>query len=242
LTVKARLFDLGGTLVHRNVDDHITDEAAVKDIADYMGSKGFSVDQESFLEKYWSHYRRLNEYRENFMIEIPMTVWLSELLYDICGENLDFKLLSKAEKAIVDARVESAILLPKTIEVLEELSSKYSLGIITNTSSGQVADRVLASLKLNRFFDYVIASSEIGVRKPYPGIFFYIVKEMFIRPEEALFIGDSIKHDIVGSNLVNMKSCLIGQKGLEFSNISHKPDLSIMNLNELLRVENLLNG
>ncbi|OGD54231.1 hypothetical protein A3K80_07835 [Candidatus Bathyarchaeota archaeon RBG_13_38_9] len=242
MTIKALLFDLGGTLVHRNVDDHIADEVAVKDIADYMVSKGFSVDQESFLEKYWSHYRRLNEYRENFMIEIPMVVWLSELLYDVCGEHLDFKLLSKAEKVIVDARVESAILLPKTIEVLEELSSKYRLGIITNTSSGQVADRVLASLKLNRFFDYVIASSEIGVRKPYPGIFFYIVKEMFIRPEEALFIGDSIKHDIVGSNMVNMKSCLIGQKGLELSNISHKPDLSIMNLNELLRIEHLLNG
>jgi HAD superfamily hydrolase (TIGR01549 family) len=242
LTIKALLFDLGGTLVHRNVDDHIADEAAVKDIVDYMNSKGFGVDQESFLEKYWSHYRRLNEYRENFMIEIPMAVWLSELLYDACGENLDFKLLSKAEKAIVDARVESAILQPKTIEILETLSSQYSLGIITNTSSEQVPDRVLVRLKLNRFFDYVITSSEIGVRKPYPGIFFHIIREMLIRPEEALFIGDSIKHDIVGSNLVNMKSCLIGQKGLELSNISHKPNLSIMNLNELLKIENLLNG
>ncbi len=241
MTIKTLLFDLGGTLVHRNVDDHIADEVAVKDIVDYMDSNGYSVDQESFLEKYWSHYRRLNEYRENFMIEIPMSVWLSELLYDFCGENLDFKLLSKAEKAIVDARVDSAILLPKTIEVLEKLSSQYSLGIITNTSSGQVADRVLVNLKLNRFFDYVIASSEIGVRKPYPGIFFYIVRKMFIRPEEAIFIGDSIKHDIVGSNLVNMKSCLIGQKGLELSNISHKPDFSIMNLNELLKIDNLLN-
>ena len=241
MTIKALLFDLGGTLVHRNVDDHIADEVAVKDIVDYMDSNGYSVDQESFLEKYWSHYRRLNEYRENFMIEIPMSVWLSELLYDFCGENLDFKLLSKAEKTIVDARVDSAILLPKTIEVLEKLSSQYSLGIITNTSSGQVADRVLVNLKLNRFFDYVIASSEIGVRKPYPGIFFYIVRKMFIRPEEAIFIGDSIKHDIVGSNLVNMKSCLIGQKGLELSNISHKPDFSIMNLNELLKIDNLLN-
>ena len=241
MTIKTLLFDLGGTLVHRNVDDHIADEVAVKDIVNYMDSNGYSVDQESFLEKYWSHYRRLNEYRENFMIEIPMSVWLSELLYDFCGENLDFKLLSKAEKTIVDARVDSAILLPKTIEVLEKLSSQYSLGIITNTSSGQVADRVLVNLKLNRFFDYVIASSEIGVRKPYPGIFFYIVRKMFIRPEEAIFIGDSIKHDIVGSNLVNMKSCLIGQKGLELSNISHKPDFSIMNLNELLKIDNLLN-
>jgi putative hydrolase of the HAD superfamily len=241
LTIKALLFDLGGTLVHRNVDDYIADETAVKDIADYMNSKGFSIDQECFLEKYWSHYRRLNEYRENFMIEIPMTVWLSELLHDVCGEHLDFKLLSKAEKAIVDARVESAILLPKTIEILEKLSSQYDLGIITNTSSGQVADRVLARLKLNRFFDYVIASSEVGVRKPYPGIFFHIVKEMFIRPEEALFIGDSIKHDIVGSNLVNMKSCLFGQKGLELSNILYMPDLSIMNLSDLLTVESLLN-
>jgi len=242
LTIKALLFDLGGTLVHRNVDDNVADEAAVKEIVDYMDSKGFNIDQEYLLKKYWSHYRRLNEYRENFMIEIPMTVWLSELLRDIFGENLNSKLVSEAEKTIVDARVESAILLPKTIEVLEELSSQYSLGIITNTSSGQVAHKVLARLKLNRFFDYVIASSEVGVRKPYPGIFLHIVKEMFIRPEEALFIGDSIKHDVFGSNLINMKSCLIGPKMLESSNILYMPDLSIINLSDLLVVESLLNG
>jgi HAD superfamily hydrolase (TIGR01662 family) len=241
LTIKTILFDLGGTLVHRSVDDYIADEAAVKDIVDYLNSNGFIVDQEYFLEKYWAHYRRLNEYRENFMIEISMTVWLSELLNYVCGENLDFKLLSKAEKAIVDARVESAIILPETIDILEELSSRYNLGIITNTSSGQVTDRVLESLKLNRFFDCVIASSEVGVRKPYPGIFYYLVREMFIKPEEALFVGDSIKHDIFGSNLVNMKSCLIGQKDLESSNISYIPDSSIMNLSDLLKVEDLLN-
>ncbi|WP_455279958.1 HAD family hydrolase [[Eubacterium] cellulosolvens] len=242
MTIKALLFDLGGTLVHRNVDDNVADEAAVKEIVDYMDSKGFNIDQEYLLKKYWSHYKRLNEYRENFMIEIPMTVWLSELLRDIFGENLNSKLVSEAEKTIVDARVESAILLPKTIEVLEELSSQYGLGIITNTSSGQVAHKVLARLKLNRFFDYVIASSEVGVRKPYPGIFLHVVKEMFIRPEEALFIGDSIKHDVFGSNLINMKSCLIGPKMLESSNILYMPDLSIINLSDLLMVESLLNG
>ncbi|WP_455368232.1 HAD family hydrolase [[Eubacterium] cellulosolvens] len=241
MTIKSLLFDLGGTLVHRDVDDHSTDETAVKDIVDYLNLKGLMVDQECFLEKYWSHYKRLNEYRENFMIEIPMTVWLSELLHNVCGENLDSKLLSKAEKTIIDARVESAIILPKTIEILEELSSRYDLGMITNTSSEKVTDRVLMSLKLNKFFDCVIASSEVGVRKPYPGIFFHIIREMFIKPEETLFIGDSIKHDIVGSNLVNMKSCLIGQKCLESSNISCIPDLSIMNLSDLLRIDSLLN-
>ena len=241
MTIKALLFDLGGTLVHRSVNDHIVDEAAVKDIANYMNSNGFMVDQECFLEKYWTHYRNLNEYRESYMIEIPMNVWLSELLYDVSGESLNFTLLSKAEKAIVDARVESAIILPETIDILEELSSRYNLGIVTNTSSEQVTDRVLYNLKLNKFFDCVIASSEVGVRKPYPGIFFHIAREMFIEPEEALFIGDSIKHDIIGSNLVNMKSCLISQKDLEPSNISSIPDLCIMNLSDLLKVEGLLN-
>jgi putative hydrolase of the HAD superfamily len=240
LTIKALLFDLGGTLVHRNVDDYVADETAVKQIVEYMDSKGFSMDQEYFLKKYWSHYRALNEYRENFMIEIPIDIWLSELLHDIYGENLNFKLVSEAEKAIIDARVESAILLPKTIEVLEDLSSEYSLGMITNTSSGQVTYRVLENLKLNRFFDYVIVSSELGVRKPYPGIFLYIIKEMFIKPEEALFIGDSIKHDIFGSNLINMKSCLIGPKMLKSSNILHMPDFFITDLRDLLQIESLL--
>ena len=241
LSIKALLFDLGGTLVHRSVNDHIADEAAVKDIVNYMNSNGFMVDQEFFLEKYWTHYRNLNEYRESYMIEIPMNVWLSELLYDVSGESLNFTLLSKAEKAIVDARVESAIILPETIGILEELSSRYNLGIVTNTSSEQITDRVLHNLKLNKFFDCVIASSEVGVRKPYPGIFFQIAREMFIEPEEALFIGDSIKHDIIGSNLVNMKSCLISQKDLEPSNISSIPDLCIVNLSDLLKVEGLLN-
>ena len=242
MIIKTLLFDLGGTLVHRSVEDHVADGEAVKDIVDYMNSNGFVVNQKFFLEKYWIHYKKLNEYRENFMIEIPMSVWLSELLFSFCGEQLNLKLLSKAEKAIVDARVESAIILPKTIGILEELSSRYSLGIITNTSSGQVTDRVLENLELNRFFDCVIASSEVGVRKPYPGIFFHIFREMFIKPEETLFIGDSLKHDVIGSKQVNMKSCLFGKQYLEESNFSCMPDFSIVTLSDLLMVEDLLDS
>lgn len=231
--LEALLFDLGGTLTTRDVEDRRVDELAVASLVRYLASKGCKLSKEDLLGQYWDHYEAINELRERFMIEIPMNVWLGSLTYKLCGREVADRVLAIAERTIVNARVNSAVPLTETVPVLEGLQSKFRLGIVTNTSSEKVTNGVLRRLGLNRFFECVVTSAEIGLRKPYPGIFSYALREMFLDPAKTVFIGDSLKHDIIGSKTVNMKNCLISDEAIKIPNGVSQPDLILRSLSQL---------
>jgi len=197
-----------------------------------LASKGIEISEENFLTRYWTHYHMIHDIRERFMIEIPMRIWLGGFVYKL-SPKAENEILNIIEATIVNSRVKSAILFTETASVLEELQSKYLLAVVTNTSSHQVARQILRSLRLNRFFECAITSAEFGVRKPYPGIFLYALRELCARAEDAMFIGDSLKHDIVGAKMSHIRSCFINHKGVKPSRESAQPDLIVKNLAEL---------
>jgi len=235
LAINALLFDLGGTLLTRDIENRLVDEEALKSLAEYLASKGCTVSEEDLLWRYWTHYRMINDLRERFLIEIPMRVWLGSLISKLCNLHMIDEALNTVEATIVDARVESAILFPDTVNVLEVLRDSYRLGVVTNTSSEKVTKKILRRLDLNRYFECIVTSAELGVRKPYPGIFLYALREMRLRADETVFIGDSFKHDIIGSRQANMRNCLVCHEETEASDGLPAPDLAAKSLSELLR-------
>jgi len=231
--LEAILLDLGGTLTTRDVEDRQVDEAAIVSLLGLFVSKGREISKEVLLGWYWAHYEAINALRERFMIEIPMSTWLGSLTYKLCGREVADQVLAIAEKTMVNARVNSAVPFTETLPVLDQLQSRFRLGIVTNASSEKVTNGVLRRLGLNRYFECVVTSAEFGVRKPYPGIFLHALREMFLGPEQAIFVGDSIKHDIIGSRSVEMKSCLIGHEATRVPNEMPQPDLVIRSLSQL---------
>ena len=230
--LRALLFDLGGTLTRRDIEDRVIDEAALRSLMHYLTSRGIKISEQDLLTSYWAHYNTIHDLRERFMIEIPMSVWLGTFVYRLFPKNAS-DILKIVEARIVDSRVRSAIPFAETINVLEELQSKYLLGIVTNTSSDEVAQKILRSLKLNKFLECVITSAEFGVRKPYPGIFLYALRKICARAEDAIFVGDSLTHDIMGAKKSHIMSCLINHEGTKPSCKSTQPDLIVENLAEL---------
>ena len=57
--------------------------------------------------------------------------------------------------------------LPNAHEVLEVLADRYKLAIICNThASGERVRETLRSAGIKRYFDLIVVSSEVGLRKP----------------------------------------------------------------------------
>ncbi|MGQ9543010.1 MAG: HAD family hydrolase [Candidatus Bathyarchaeia archaeon] len=232
---KVILFDLGGTLITRDMEDKDVDEVALRSLLWRLHSLGYVISERTLIDQYWSHYETLNALREKFMVEVPMRFWLGGLIAELFG-RVDGGLLDLFEAAITDARVGSAAAYPDTLPALEELSCEYRLGAVTNTSSDEITRRILKQLRLNRFFECVVTSAELGIRKPYPGIFLYALREMRVKTEDTLFIGDSPKHDVAGSRQVGIKSCLMNRGEVEYRVLEPKPDLLLSDLNELLKI------
>jgi putative hydrolase of the HAD superfamily len=71
-----------------------------------------------------------------------------------------------------------------------------------------VLDRHMEMHGLLEFFPIRIYSSEIGYRKPHPRIFKMALDAVGVRPQNAIFVGDLIKIDVVGARRSGMVTVL----------------------------------
>lgn len=91
---------------------------------------------------------------------------------------------------------------PEVHALLERLQAAgHKLGIITNGPPGAHQRQKLTVAGLDRFFDaqHIFISSEVGAAKPDPRIFHHALATLGSRPEEALFVGDSLPGDAGGA-------------------------------------------
>ncbi|MFD1552020.1 noncanonical pyrimidine nucleotidase, YjjG family [Putridiphycobacter roseus] len=90
-------------------------------------------------------------------------------------------------------------------EVLNYLNTKYHLHIITNGFI-EVQHIKLEASKLSTYFDLILCSDEIGVKKPNPIIFEFALNKVAALAHESVMIGDCIDADVRGAADVGMKA------------------------------------
>lgn len=89
--------------------------------------------------------------------------------------------------------------LPEIKEGLEILKSHgYRLSVISN-SNGTVEEQIKRA-GLRKYFERVYDSGIIGMEKPEPGIFHYVLSDMNLSPTDVIYIGDIVMIDILGAN------------------------------------------
>jgi putative hydrolase of the HAD superfamily len=98
-------------------------------------------------------------------------------------------------------------------EVLRALKDEgFSIGLISNTQRSMLEfERHFA---LEGMFTVAIASSDHGYMKPHPSIFEEALRRVGARPAEAVMVGDSVPHDIVGAHRAGMRAILVARSGL----------------------------
>ncbi len=98
-------------------------------------------------------------------------------------------------------------LYPGARGVLEELSPHATLALVSN-GIGEVQRARIARLGLDRYFDTIVISGEVGTAKPGTRIF-DIVFDRLDGPDKAtvLMIGDSLSSDIAGGVNYGIDTC-----------------------------------
>lgn len=90
------------------------------------------------------------------------------------------------------------ILIPHAIELLEYLSPKYPLTIVSN-GFVEVQYRKLRATNLEHYFSHVVLSEAAGALKPDKRIFEYALDLNNATSAETIMIGDSYEADIIGA-------------------------------------------
>jgi HAD superfamily hydrolase (TIGR01662 family) len=207
---KAIFFDLGETLVTQNVEDSMITRNALQAISKLLPKP---VSPSTLYRFYMKGYKKNDAIRTEYNVEIPIQAWMRQLLTRVtCIEQSD-QLVDKCIKTIVKARAANAVPFEDAHTTLSKLSRRrLKLGVMSNVSSHEVATAILAKVRLAKYFDLVITSALTGIRKPDPGIFRYAMYQLKIKPEEAVIVGDSERHDIQGGYISGLRTVLINRK------------------------------
>lgn len=90
----------------------------------------------------------------------------------------------------------------------------YGLGLITNRENVARFYDLLHEMQLGSFFSVTLASGELGVSKPNPGIFYAAMERLGATAEESLYVGDNYWADVVGARRAGITPVLLDPHGL----------------------------
>jgi putative hydrolase of the HAD superfamily len=114
------------------------------------------------------------------------------------------------------------LLFPYTKEVLDYLSKRYQIHIITNGFE-EVQYIKLKESGIINYFKKIILSEKVGVKKPHPFIFKKALKLTGATPKNSIMIGDDLYADIYGAQRVNMDHVYFNFHKMEHDkNIQHE--------------------
>ena len=194
-------FDLDHTLWDFETNSRI----ALREVYETLGLESKGV---SSFEAFISIYEKENDrawrlYRNGEMTkEVLRTIRFGNALakFEIRDEELNEQMAVH----YLELSPYKTALVPGTMELLDYLKTKgYPLHILTNGFE-EVQGVKMKESGLAPFFDHVITSEFIGVRKPHPKAFLGSASHVGAEVEKAFMIGDNLEADVLGAKNVGM--------------------------------------
>lgn len=161
----------------------------------------------SNFDEFYDEYQRINAglwqlYRES-KIEKNQLRWKrfydTFLLYGI----VDLKLAENFGNDYVEMSPRKTIMFPYAVEIVEYLSKKYQLYILTNGFK-EVQYIKLENTGLGKFFRMIFTSEELGFQKPNKQCFEKALSLAECKSSESIMIGDDLEIDILGAKNVGI--------------------------------------
>jgi putative hydrolase of the HAD superfamily len=220
--IKAILFDIDNTLIDFMKMKKKSCEAAVE----AMISAGLDMDKEEAMKEIYEIYKSHGmEYRDIF----------EKLLRKFKGK-VDYRIV--ASGVLAYRKVKENYLVPYSgvIPVLTSLKKKYKLGIVSDAPSMKAWTRLIA-MKIDGFFELIITKSDVKKQKTSPTPFNSALKQLKMKPEEVLMVGDRIERDVLTPKKMGIKTCF-ARYGVENPPASGKSgaDFEINDFSELINI------
>lgn len=236
MSIKAVSFDFWNTLYYDHqimYDRHNKRVNHLREVLIKNGHNG-ELDVEGSFKYCWEHFDKIwkNEYR---------TLNSRELLIAGCdwlGVTLPEKDIISVSKYFGEVLLENPpVLFEGVKETITELTKQFKLGITSDTAytSGTVLRKLLEKDGLLKYFTALTYSDEIGNSKPHIRTFQSTLKQLGVKPEETVHIGDNEDTDIKGAKETGMKAIMF--KGAYEQEISFtKADFIANDWKELKRI------
>lgn len=234
---KAIIFDLDGTLCEYQIDSfaaflkafevaHAVE--ALEEHADIFDAENYKAQ----LKAIWRESKTRVEAGEANPFPYGASVENVARLLAQAGIG-DEQLSQRIQDAYLDTMLAHLCLRDGAKSVVNALEKQYQLGLLTNGPS-QLQWGKIKRLNIRAWFDGIVVSDDIGIRKPDARIFRVLLEQMDVLPQQAVYVGDTLEYDVQGANNAALTSVWLNTRGDVVDERSPKPDVQIAHLKELL--------
>lgn len=203
--IKGVVFDLGNTLLRFEGDWDALIEASRVALLNFLLGEGFSLDADRFRRILAEEHDQDLKNRQRDHIERPTVRLLRRVMEQFGYVELSDELVSHAMRHFYAVSEASWLPKPSTQDLLWELKTDGKrLALISNAGNQGNADRLLRKANIQDFFDPLLISSEVGIRKPHVEIFQRVLRHWELPADNVVMVGDSLREDIFGAQRVGM--------------------------------------
>ncbi len=192
-------FDLDHTLWDFEKNSDLTFHKLFKDYSIDLEVSSFLAVYKPINLKFWRLYREEKISKENLRYQR-----LKEA-FDVVNYDASDDLINVLAIKYIEIMPNFNHLFVGTFDILDYLKEKYQLHIITNGFE-EVQSRKMKSSNIDHYFNQVITSESVGVKKPNPRVFEYALNIANASKENSIMIGDSIEADIEGALNFGLKA------------------------------------
>ncbi len=207
------LFDLGDTLIYFQGD---WEEMLVKSgqaLYQALVTQQIPLERTAFLTDFSNRMQWYYQEREKTCIEYTSAVMLRDTLENLGNDPVSDSIIESALSEMYRISQEHWQLETDTIEILTWLTAQgYRLGLITNASDVLDAYTLLNKYQLTPYFEKIVISAALGVRKPHPSIFNAALDYFQQPPNRCLMVGDKLANDILGAKKAGIPSAWIKRR------------------------------
>jgi putative hydrolase of the HAD superfamily len=235
-SIEVILFDMNGTLRRREPHEP-TRQAAIKRIQELLGNEELP---NSFWKELAHRNTAYNQWAQENQVQLSeKEIWTRWLTPDFPRDRVE----QVTEELTLAWKETRGRTLPQAgaEAVLIALRSRgYRLGVISNSMSYLDIPRSLEAFGWKDYFEVVVLSAVVKMRKPDPEIFLEATRAIKVMPARCAFVGNRIGKDVVGSKRAGFALGIIIES-LANSNSDQQdknfpPDAVIHSLNELLEL------
>ena len=196
------MFDMGGTLEDIYVDER-SEWAAIEKLDRMLREGGLDpqVDLAELKRRVDEGWKRYGAFRDSCDVELkPIPIWRDYALADFIFPREILEPLCEPIAHMWELTHYHRSLRPRVREMLEGLRDLgLKLGVISNTAAMYQVFDSLEEYGIRDLFQDVTLSSVTGMRKPLPDIFEVSTRQLRVKPENCVYVGDTISRDIIGS-------------------------------------------
>jgi putative hydrolase of the HAD superfamily len=203
--IRGVIFDFGSTLISFHGEVREVRKLATQAMVKHLHDEKVTLNNGTFIKRFNELLELSFEARESTNIEISSTSVLRLALTEFGYAAVGDEILDRALERFYNHYEDCWQPMPDLHSVLDEIqNSDYRLGMISNAGNADNVQRLIDKVDIRKYFDPVLISSGVGLRKPHRLLFEAVLHTWQLPAEQVVMIGDMLHADVLGAQRAGM--------------------------------------